>query len=165
MGRRRLRIVRRAHPRAGTRGSIRSGPWHEVWLLSQEERDPSRWRELLGRRGPLRIPDALFMAMSDALRWVPVVNLGSSEGQWNLAQLAYGAARIEGEGARRLAKITAAWRDLLSVGPELLTVSGRGAGFDRLTGRRDEVVDLLSRWSAAAQGASEPMHYLLAFGV
>lgn len=121
----------------------------------------------------MRLPDDLFGYLLDSLLWVPARNLGNRSEPVMLGGNRYGPSLLAGEDARRLAHVTAAWRELFRAAPEQFELtsgyatleSEPGGGYERHQLERDVLVDLLSRWTGLAERAAGVSHYLVHLGI
>ena len=154
------------------------GPYHNFWLLREEECPYHETDRYLGRTdAPIRIPDDLMNYIGSFFREVPVISPGHRKQIPSRGLHLYGPNIINREGARLFRQICENWAELFSQGPsplylnagEVGTVGDEGIIINvrqrQMRIDREEIVatfHLFAEWGALAESGEK---YILYHGV
>ncbi|MBX3092826.1 MAG: hypothetical protein KF801_10020 [Cryobacterium sp.] len=115
------------------------GPWHEFWLLEEQE----DYRAFLDRRdAPVRLSDDLRSYVHDSIRWLQFSHPGSKRASLRGLDV-HGLSIIKDpdEGAR-LNRIFSAWAELFEQAPPEMELRG-GVGMETYQGTERFVIEIL----------------------
>jgi hypothetical protein len=154
------------------------GPYHDFWLLREDECSYAETSRYLGRRdAPVRLAADVLHYLEDALAWLPVVSPGRRTHRESQGLYFYGPNIINRGRGQAFSKLFHAWATILALGPDPLLLSAgivwiaanedapEVAHVHRMQISRDQLVGdlrLLASWGSQVEAGE---HYILHHGI